>query len=112
MQLKLDRGERQGGIVFKHTVYTLKAALLVTPEEEAALKKHGFWKANIKPGRSDAHDNDVELTEYSFADLVRGIYLEGSLTKIEDCERGIAAGCKVAKRHMEGGQAGERIVDI
>ena len=115
MQLKLDRSEfEERGFFSKKTKYLVNAALLVSPEEEAKIKQLGFWKKKVRPlARAEEGDYDLEVMSLNtFGNLVEGFKISGDLPFIEEMEGVIVAACKDLRRHMEGGQAGERIIDI
>lgn len=114
MQLKMDRKEAEGGFLSKRLLgaYEVRAALLVSPEEEEAMKRLKLWKQALKPYKKDDRDADEELNRYDFGELVQGLTIFGSLEKIQAIEAGIVAACKQLKGHLEGGNAGERIIDI
>lgn len=117
MQLKLDRSEfEERGFFGRGLQYRLDAALLVSSEEEHAIKRIGFWKKKVRPLTREEEKNgsyDLVMMGYNtFADLVKGFTISGSLAFIEDMEQDIAHACKALKHQMTGGDAGERIIDI
>lgn len=117
MQLKLNRSEFvEKGFFGRGLQYLLEATLLVTPDEEAAIKRLGFWKKEVRPlTREEEREGNYDLEVMglkTFADLVKGFKISGSLLFIEEMEQDIAKACKVLKHHMTGGDAGERVVDI
>jgi len=117
MQLKLDRSEFEEKFFFSRSIkYRLQATLVVTPEEEAAIRRVGFWKEKVRPLTRDEEkegDYDLEVAGWkTFADLVKGFTITGTLPFIQEMERDIAAACKVLKIHITAGDAGERVIDI
>lgn len=117
MQLKLDRSEfEEKGFFGRGLQYRLNATLIVTSDEEQAIKRVGFWKKEVRPlSREEEKEGDYDLEVMglkTFADLVKGFSISGSLAFIEEMERDIAQACKALKHHMTGGDAGERIIDI
>jgi hypothetical protein len=116
MQLKLDRTEKETKGFFGGTKvdYVLRAALTVSPEEEAKMKQLGFWKRRIKElTREEEKDYDLfQFSHHTFQELVKGFSAVGSLSYVEARERDILNACKMVKHHLEGGQAGERIIDL
>jgi hypothetical protein len=76
----------------------------------------GFWKKEVRPlTREEEREGNYDLEVMglkTFADLVKGFKISGSLLFIEEMEQDIAKACKVLKHHVTGGDAGERVIDI
>lgn len=117
MQLKLDRSEEtKKGFFGSSVIYKLRAALTVSSDEEENMKRLGLWKRAIRPmTREEEREGDYDLECFAlrtFKDLAEGFTVVGDLPFIEEREQDLVKGCKMVKHHLEGGQAGERIIDI
>ena len=96
MQLKVKRDQRDKGMVFKKTIYTLSARVEYDDHERDVInsKKLG--------GRSVYANEDAKLnvTPKSLKD---GVYVESDdLAAIAEIEEGIRQGCKNLKSHIQG----------
>lgn len=115
MQLKLDRKEVEAGFFRKRVEFELRASLQVSPEEEEAIKRHGFWDRSVRPLQpEDEEDFDLEVfAESRFKHLIKdGVVFSGSLEVVQAVEHDLVSGCKLLKLYCEGGQAGGRVIDI
>jgi hypothetical protein len=102
MQLKVKRDQREKGLMFKKTIYTLSARVEYSDEEREVINSRKLGGRTMYAS-ADAKLNMTPKLNVTPKSLKDGVYVESEdLAAIAEIEEGIRQGCKNLKSHIQG----------